>query len=53
MDLLRAMIIPGLVGLVVVALGLYLTRAEKPATEAEELGQTHETGAARKEAHHA
>jgi hypothetical protein len=53
MDLLRAMIIPGIVGFVVVGFGLYLTRREKPANEAEELPQTHETGAARKEAHHA
>ncbi len=53
MDLLRAMIIPGVVGLVVVALGIYITRGEKPATEAEELQRTHGTGTARKEAQHA
>ncbi len=51
MDLLRAMIIPGVVGLVVVALGIYITSGEKPATEAEEL-RTHGTGTARKEAQH-
>jgi hypothetical protein len=49
MDLLRAMIIPGVVGLVVVALGMYMTRIEKPETEAEVPLQSHETGVARKE----
>ncbi len=49
MDLLKAMIIPGFVGLVVVALGMYMTRIEKPETEAEEPQQAHGTGTARKE----
>lgn len=49
MDLIRAMIIPGIVGLVVVALGMYMTRIEKPETQAEEPPQSHETATARKE----
>jgi hypothetical protein len=52
MDLLRAMIIPGFVGLVVVALGLYMTRAENPA-EAEERRRSNGPEPAREEAHHA
>jgi len=52
MDLLRAMIIPGLVGLVVVALGLYITRAGNPA-EAEERRRSNGTEPAREEARHA
>ena len=49
MDLLRAMIIPGVVGLVVVALGMYMTRIEKPETEGEMPQQSHGTVTARKE----
>jgi hypothetical protein len=52
MELLRAIIIPGVVGLLVIALGLYITSGEKTA-EAEEFRRSHGTETARKEAHQA